>query len=381
MVNKRFMNKSMASAISGIIFSSPILANTNAMETSKVEGVIKTTIETNREENQSIIIERGGVLTEDDFCEIYNIYETNLSKGIELTDNEILTLLVKKINDKENQPSTYAYNILGKNATKEELLLVVKYPTQSVKIFNNSSTASNTASSLYKAETLYLGNGDAFRHAYWNALNVKSVGADIAKAFANAHESETPEGNDKTMDLRNNTVGRNIGRIYSNSSNATIKNKVIEAVNQGRLYRLYNNNIKGKLINRFLREKIKMKKRSIVIIVIIAIISFTAANMLNGNRVTLIINNETSKNIDYLKLNYTGLKKDIDIPVIKSNDNIKYKVDIDNDFREGSMNIYYVDANNKKVKFIVVGYFEKGYKDTINVSIKEINDEIEITTN
>ena len=237
------MNKAMASAISGIIFSSPILANTNAMETSKVEGVIKTTIETNREENQSIIIERGGVLTEDDFCEIYNIYETNLSKGIELTDNEILTLLVKKINDKENQPSTYAYNLLGKNATKEELLLVAKYPTQSVKIFNNSSTASNTASSLYKAETLYLGNGDAFRHAYWNALNVKSVGADIAKAFANAHESETPEGNDKTMDLRNNTVGRNIGRSYSNSSN-----KVIEAVNQGRLYRLYNNNIKGKLI-------------------------------------------------------------------------------------------------------------------------------------
>lgn len=242
------MNKAMASAISGIIFSSPILANTNAMETSKVEGVIKTTIETNREENQSIIIERVGVLTEDDFCEIYNIYETNLAKGIELTDNEILTLLVKKINDKENQPSTYAYNILGKNATKEELLLVAKYPTQSVKIFNNSSTASNTASSLYKAETLYLGNGDAFRHAYWNALNLKSVGADIAKAFANAHESETPEGNDKTMDLRNNTVGRNIGRIYSNSSNATIKNKVIEAVNQGRLYRLYNNNIKGKLI-------------------------------------------------------------------------------------------------------------------------------------
>lgn len=248
MVNKRFMSKAMALAICGIIFSSPILASTNAMETSKVEGVIKTTTETNREENQSIIIERGEVLTEDDFCEIYNIYETNLAKGIELTDNEILTLLVKKINDKENQPSTYAYNIFGKNATKEELLLVAKYPTQSVKVFNNSSTASSTASSLYKAETLYLGNGDAFRHAYWNALNVKSVGADIAKAFANAHESETPEGNDKTMDLRNNTVGRNIGRIYSNSSNATIKNKVIEAVNQGRLYRLYNNNIKGKLI-------------------------------------------------------------------------------------------------------------------------------------
>ena len=72
MVNKRFMSKAMALAICGIIFSSPILASTNAMETSKVEGVIKTTTETNREENQSIIIERGEVLTEDDFCEIYN---------------------------------------------------------------------------------------------------------------------------------------------------------------------------------------------------------------------------------------------------------------------------------------------------------------------
>ena len=36
--------------------------------------------------------------------------------------------------------------------------------------------------------------------------------------------------------------------------------------------------------------------------------------------------------------------------------------------------------NNKKVKFVVVGYFEKEYKDTINISIKEINDKIEITT-
>ncbi len=124
------------------------------------------------------------------------------------------------------------------------------------------------------------------------------------------------------------------------------------------------------------------KKRNIrnIIIAIIVIIVFIF-NMLGNNRITLIINNETSKNIDYLKLNYTGLKKDIDIPTIKSNDNIKYKVDINNDFKEGSMNIYYVDDNNKKVKFIVVGYFEKGYKDTIYVRIKEINDKIEITIN
>ena len=124
-------------------------------------------------------------------------------------------------------------------------------------------------------------------------------------------------------------------------------------------------------------KKIKHIK-SIIIIVIIVIITFVTS-MLNSNRITLIINNKTNKNID-LKLNYTGLKKDITIPTIKSNDNIKYKVYIGKDFKEGSLSIYYTDENNKKVKFVVVGYFEKEYKDTINISIKEINDKIEITT-
>ena len=123
--------------------------------------------------------------------------------------------------------------------------------------------------------------------------------------------------------------------------------------------------------------KIKYIK-SIIVIAIIIITAF-ATSMLNSNKITLIINNKTNKNIE-LKVNYTGLKNDINIPTIKSNDNIKYKVDIDKDFKEGSMSIYYIDENNKKVKFVVVGYFEKGYKDTINVSIKEINDKIEIIT-
>ena len=123
--------------------------------------------------------------------------------------------------------------------------------------------------------------------------------------------------------------------------------------------------------------KIKYIK-SIIVIAIIIITAF-ATSMLNSNKITLIINNKTNKNIE-LKVNYTGLKKDLTIQTIKSNDNIKYKVDIDKDFKEGSMSIYYIDENNKKVKFVVVGYFEKGYKDTINVSIKEINDKIEIIT-
>ena len=44
------------------------------------------------------------------------------------------------------------------------------------------------------------------------------------------------------------------------------------------------------------------------------------------------------------------------------------------------MSIYYIVDNNKKIEFVDVVSFEKGYKDTINVSIKEIRYKIEIIT-
>jgi hypothetical protein len=56
------------------------------------------------------------------------------------------------------------------------------------------------------------GHGDAFRHCYWNARMVISIGRTPAKEIATRHE-EIP-GNPwwrKTMDLSNNVIGREIG--------------------------------------------------------------------------------------------------------------------------------------------------------------------------
>ena len=55
------------------------------------------------------------------------------------------------------------------------------------------------------------GNGDAFRHAYWNAILVPNMGGssgavygeERAKAWTDAHEQYSV-GIDKEMDLHNN---------------------------------------------------------------------------------------------------------------------------------------------------------------------------------
>lgn len=62
------------------------------------------------------------------------------------------------------------------------------------------------------------GRIDAFRHTYWNALMVRSVGTEHAKAWADAHENGYPQNRASEgarllsdMDFHNNAAGRTIG--------------------------------------------------------------------------------------------------------------------------------------------------------------------------
>ncbi|HYH81121.1 MAG TPA: hypothetical protein VEX86_15065 [Longimicrobium sp.] len=70
--------------------------------------------------------------------------------------------------------------------------------------------AEGRAAAEFPANTLLDGTGDAFRHAYWNVLMAKTFSVEWAREWATAHESETPEGNQKNMELNNNEVGRNL---------------------------------------------------------------------------------------------------------------------------------------------------------------------------
>ena len=72
-----------------------------------------------------------------------------------------------------------------------------------------SSRASITRAELSGLPDIQYGPADAFRHAYWNCLMTRDIGADQAKIIADNHEIYGPGLTPATlMDYHNNAVGR-----------------------------------------------------------------------------------------------------------------------------------------------------------------------------
>jgi len=82
---------------------------------------------------------------------------------------------------------------------------------------------------------------DAFRHAFFQAVNTVRVGADLTQQFSNAHETEVPSQlfKERSMDLYNNSVGIAFGQTqsYPASTPAMIANAIyIKVLNGDMLY-------------------------------------------------------------------------------------------------------------------------------------------------
>ncbi len=237
----KFVVKSKA--VAATILSIGLLLTSNvsvfAAENSIVPSVNSSKIETSSDYDK-IITSRGNILTYEDFAAI----KVELDKiGDKATNESAKKLIVSKIIEKEKAAAgtiTPSYTIWGSNLNETELILVAMYPFDAVNVYNDAQAALSQAQYLYQASTLYQGNGDAFRHSYWNALMYHDVGPLLAEGFATAHESTSPEGIDKSMDLFNNNVGRNIGRYYSRSDSFT---QCIIYVSNGWLERIVNGKI------------------------------------------------------------------------------------------------------------------------------------------
>ncbi|GEC06572.1 hypothetical protein SSP24_42270 [Streptomyces spinoverrucosus] len=90
--------------------------------------------------------------------------------------------------------------------------------------WDRADTAFKKAQELYPDNTLFQGTGDAFRHCYWNALMEIRLSTKDAYEIATRHES-TSRGVDKEMDLRNNSIGRGIGRSKTGQTSAGIRSR------------------------------------------------------------------------------------------------------------------------------------------------------------
>ena len=117
-----------------------------------------------------------------------------------------------------------------------ELLLIMSYPQQAFLISQNASIAEDETTSRY-TKNIVNDKSDAFRHAYWLALNKKSVGIFFTILFANAHESSTPAKfqPEKEMDLYNNDKGISLDNVRPKPvTNAMLAIAAWNAVQNGR---------------------------------------------------------------------------------------------------------------------------------------------------
>jgi len=99
----------------------------------------------------------------------------------------------------------------------------------------------------YFPGTVHNGKGDAFRHCYWSARMTIEDGAGTAEKIATRHEN-TASGQpdiEKTMDLRNNSIGRAIGVGKGRNTEASVRSTCRSRAAAGSLWIIVNGKLQG----------------------------------------------------------------------------------------------------------------------------------------
>ncbi|SHE63271.1 hypothetical protein SAMN05444278_103218 [Psychroflexus salarius] len=96
--------------------------------------------------------------------------------------------------------------------TEQEELLIKLFPLHALIIKANVDEAHTETENRY-GNSARNDKSDAFRHAFFNAMNSNDAGDTIARLFSTAHESEVPAHLilEVQMDLHNNDIGHLIG--------------------------------------------------------------------------------------------------------------------------------------------------------------------------
>ncbi len=144
-------------------------------------------------------------MTEEEMDEVvYGLFQEK-----ETTLEEVQPMMMLRSFGMENDSEDNDFSI---EANSDERSLCVRHPVKCTKKKSDSETTVEQVEKYYNSSVHYNGNGDAFRHAYWNALIVKSISAKYAKFFADAHEygADNQPAIERQMDLHNNRLGQYI---------------------------------------------------------------------------------------------------------------------------------------------------------------------------
>ena len=117
-----------------------------------------------------------------------------------------------------------------------EIALTLQFPLDAIRIRINMSNAI-AMTERQRGRSGHNDMSDAFRHAYFQAINTQSVGRNTTQLFAAAHESETPPNLviEREMDFFNNQVGIDFATTSPNDDNDAMANRINTAIFVGGL--------------------------------------------------------------------------------------------------------------------------------------------------
>ncbi len=121
---------------------------------------------------------------------------------------------------------------------KKERQLISEHPKEAVEVYNQKNKAESESQKTFGRDSSD-DESDAFRHFLWAALLTKELGANLAKEFLDAHESEdSSENPSKAMDLANNRAGILAAEKLINSGKFSldaVKQEALKGIKDGTL--------------------------------------------------------------------------------------------------------------------------------------------------
>jgi hypothetical protein len=119
------------------------------------------------------------------------------------------------IGQKENGVSSL-FDILDR-LTYEEWVLSIYNPLNAYSVYKTIAPSGQKATVSFPCDSdvdFEDSKADALRHAFWNALMVRTTSLSFAEKIADAHESATTNEAAKKMDIHNNKIGRDLAVLY-----------------------------------------------------------------------------------------------------------------------------------------------------------------------
>ncbi len=167
--------------------------------------------------------------TDPDLARILKQYQVSPSKGAILWPPDGLLRQLAAFGVQVDQAL-----LTGDEYAKMLDLLAARGPVGLAEHYRLTELAKNTAAQQFPGST-HDGHGDAFRHAYWNALMTQKFGEQWTREFATGHEKGGGTNpHREAMDLYNNELGRKVALANPNASPKELEDLVKKEIAEGR---------------------------------------------------------------------------------------------------------------------------------------------------